>query len=122
MINQKRYGVFIMENDIINIKTELLLCDKHNRCFYEADISLVKYMGGTNGKTPKPYEIPLNCLVSMFNYPELQVPWTMKSLEDYSDLNKIGFNIYKLINNKAKLSTGFPGFKTSKLYYFNKIY
>jgi len=66
-------------------------------------------MGGTNGKTPKPFEIPLDCLVSMFNYPELQVPWTMKSLEDYGELNKIGFNIYKLMNNKAKLSTGFPG-------------
>ena len=98
--------MIIMGNDIINIKTELLLCDKHNRCYFERDLSLVKSMCG---KSPQPYQIPLNCLVSMFDYPELQMPWTMKSLEDYSELNKIGFNIYKLINNKAKLSSAFPG-------------
>ena len=66
-------------------------------------------MGGSNGKTPKPFEIPLSCLVSMLDYPELQIPWTAGSLEDYSEFHKIGFNIYKLINNKAKLTTGFPG-------------
>ena len=66
-------------------------------------------MEGPNGKTPKPFEIPLNCLVSMLNYPELQMPWTAESLEDYSELNKIGFNIYKLVSNKAKLAPRFPG-------------
>ena len=66
-------------------------------------------MEGPNGKTPKPFEIPLNCLVSMLNYPELQMPWTAESLEDYSSLNEIGFNIYKLDHNKAKLSPRFPG-------------
>ena len=70
---------------------------------------MIKCMAGPNGKTPTPFEIPLSCLVSMFNYPELQTPWTAKSLEDYSELNEIGFNIYKLVGNKAKLAPRFPG-------------
>ena len=115
--------MIIMENDIINIKTELILCDKHNRCYFESDLSLVKFMRGTNGKVPQPYEIPLNCLISMFGYPELQMPWTMNSLEKYSELYKIGFNFYKLNNNKAKLSSEFPGLtlQTSILYNFQNF-
>ena len=102
-----RYRNFFI--DYISIKTELLFCDRRHRCYLETDLSLIKCMAGPNGKTPTPFEIPLSCLVSMFNYPELQIPWTAESLEDYSELNEIGFNIYKLVSNKAKLAPRFPG-------------
>ena len=56
-----------------------------------------------------PYEIPLPCLMSLYNFPKLSENWTADTLEDYSDLHMIGFNIFKLTNNKAELSVNFPG-------------
>ena len=71
------------------------------------DLSLLKFSPEIKG--PMPYPIPLTCLVSLFKFPKLQLSWSSDSLEDYSELYEIGFNIFKIENNKARMSVYFPG-------------
>ena len=56
-----------------------------------------------------PYQIPLSCLVSLLNLPPIAPSWTPEILDDYSEKHQFGFNIYKLLGNKAELSIHFPG-------------
>ena len=94
-------------NFIKKIKTELILSDRTGKCYLEIDFNHIKFVPPREG--PQPYEIPLPCLISMLNLPTLQTPWTAESLEQYSELHEIGFNIYHLKNNKATVSPNFPG-------------
>ena len=55
-----------------------------------------------------PYEIPLTCLLSIYKLPQLH-SMSPDDLDDYSEANQFGFNIYRLNGNKAELSTNFPG-------------
>ena len=83
------------------IKTVLLLCDKNENYYLEADFSLIKSL--------TPYEIPLSCLLSLLKLPSIGSPWNEDDLEDYSERHQFGFNIYRLIGNKAEFSANFPG-------------
>ena len=79
-------------------KTVLLLCDKNQNYFLEEDLSVIKSL--------TPYEIPINCLLSLYKLPPIQ---SIEDLEEYSELHQFGFNIYRLMGNKAELSPNFPG-------------
>ena len=84
----------------IVFQTELILCDRNENCYFEADFTLVK--------SPIPYEIPLNCLLSIYNLPQLD---SINMIDEYTEANNFGINIYKLSGNKAELSANFPGKK-----------
>ena len=75
--------------------------DRNGNYYLEADFSLVKSL--------TPYEIPLNCLLSLYKLPRINTPWNDEDIENYSDENQFGFNIYRLLGNKAELSVDFPG-------------
>ena len=79
----------------------LLLCDRNENYYLEADLSLIKSL--------TPYEIPLNCLLSLYKLPPIGLRWSAEELEDYSELHQFGFNIYRLMGNKAEFSPNFPG-------------
>ena len=83
------------------IKTVLLLCDKNENYYLEADFSLIKSL--------TPYEIPLNSLLSLYKLPQIGLPWNEDDLEAYSEQHQFGFNIYRLMGNKAEFSVNFPG-------------
>ena len=68
---------------------------------------MIKYVPESKG--PMPYPIPLTCLCSIYKFPKLQKSWTPDILEDYSERYEIGFNIFKLDNNRAKQSVDVPG-------------
>ena len=89
------------------IQTELILCDRYGKCYFEKNATLLKFVPESEG--PMPYEIPLSCLISLLNFPKLQTPWTAETLEEYSELHQIGFNIHRLKNKRASLSPNFPG-------------
>ena len=72
--------------------------DKHQHCYLEEDFSLIKSL--------TPYEIPINCLLSLYKLPPVQ---SIEDLEEYSELHQFGFNIYRLMGNKAEFSPNFPG-------------
>ena len=95
-----------MDISNISFKTEIIFSDKHGKCFYEVDLSLVKF--NKDGQS-LPFEIPLTCLVSLFNLPAIPPSWTHYILDAYSENHQFGFNIYKLSGNKAELSITFPG-------------
>lgn len=79
----------------------LLLCDKNQNYYLEADLSLIKSL--------TPYEIPLNCLLSLYKLPSIGLQWNEEELESYSEHHQFGFNIYRLEGNKAEFSVNFPG-------------
>ena len=50
----------------------------------------------------------------------IQCPWNEDDLDDYSEKESFGFNIFKLVGNKAELSPNFPGKSIFKmLFYYN---
>ena len=91
---------------VSSVQTEIIFCDERGQCFFETDLSFVKF--NRDGES-LPYKIPLSCLVSLLNLPPIAPSWTPELLDDYSENNQFGFNIYKLFGNKAELSIHFPG-------------
>ena len=79
----------------------LLLCDKNENYYLEEDLSLIKSL--------TPYEIPLSCLLSLYKQPPIGSRWNEEELDDYSERHQFGFNIYRLMGNKAEFSVNFPG-------------
>ena len=77
----------------------------------ENDMKLVKSI--------VPFEIPLNCLLSLYRLPMIQSPWNEDDLDDYSERENFGFNIFKLVGNKAELSPNFPGKLILKLSHYH---
>ena len=57
-------------------------------------------------KTLIPYEIPLNCLLSIYKLPPLN---SLEQIDNYSEKYEFGFNIYKMNGNKGEFSAYFPG-------------
>ena len=98
--------IYDIHDNFIYIQTQIIFCDKHGQPYFEYDLSLVKF---NKDRESLPFEIPLTCLVSLFDLPPIPSSWTPDSLEDYSESNQIGFNIYKLTGNKAERSINFPG-------------
>lgn len=51
----------------------------------------------------------MNCLLSLYNLPAIKSSWNEDDLDEYSENQSFGFNIYKLVGKKAELSPNFPG-------------
>ena len=77
------------------------MMDRKNMYYFETDFSKIK--------STSPFEIPLNSLLSLFSMPPITESWTPESIDQYSEENNFGFNVFKLSGNKAELSIHLPG-------------